>query len=126
MGLFSGSKKAEKRRETLDISASQLMIILKKAVLLAIEDIEARSFTFGPEIMFEYGDEIHFMGVKYDKKRARKEKRILYCEELMSVYLDKQDYLTPEELFEKADIQGIKLNQITSGIIVAPEYRELL
>lgn len=124
--MFFGRKKEKKKKEVLDISSAQLMEILKKAVLLAAEDIEAKSFTFGPEIMFEYDDEIHFMGVRYDKKRAREEKRILYCEEFMSVYLDKQDYLTPEELFEKADIQGIKLNQITSGIIVAPEYRELL
>lgn len=122
--MFFNRKK--KKRDVLDISGAQLEEILKKAVLLAIEDINARCYVFGPEVMFEYGDEIHYMGVEYDKKTAKARGGALYHPDLVSVYLDKAGYPDTGSLFEKADIHGVTLDQIPSGIIVSPEYRELL
>lgn len=125
MGLFS-RKKEEKTSKVLDISSAQLLNILNKAILLAEEDVNAKSYTFGPEIMFDYNNTVHFIGVKYDKKRAKALNQKNFCKEFMSVYLDKQEYKYPEELFENADIKGIKFKDINSGILVSQEYGELL
>ena len=75
MGLFGRKKEPE----LLNLSSVQLVNILKKAILLAEEDVNARSYTLGPEIMFEYHDTIHFIGVKYDKKRAKAAKQKVFC-----------------------------------------------
>ena len=77
MGLFGRKKEPE----LLNLSSVQLVNILKKAILLAEEDVNARSYTLGPEIMFEYHDTIHFIGVKYDKKRAKAAKQKVFCKE---------------------------------------------
>ena len=76
--------------------------------------------------MFEYNGNVHFMGIKYDKKRAKTGKRITFSNELMTVYIDKQSFSTVEELRMQATIDGEFLSNISAGIIVAPEYNELL
>lgn len=125
MGLF-GRKKEKTKPEVLSISGDQLYTLLKKAVQLAAEDVEAKSLTFGPEIMLEYKDNIHFVGIRYDKKRAKAEKRTTFSPELMTVYLDKGEYATPEELYQNAVLDGDKFSSISEGIIVAPEFGDLL
>ena len=60
------------------------------------------------------------------KKRAKTEKRITFSNELMTVYIDKQSFSTVEELRMQATIDGEFLSNISAGIIVAPEYNELL
>lgn len=44
----------------------------------------------------------------------------------MTVYIDKQSFSTVEELRMQATIDGEFLSNISAGIIVAPEYNELL
>ena len=122
MGLFG----RKKEKELLNLSSVQLVNILKKAILLAEEDVNARSYTLGPEIMFEYHDTIHFIGVKYDKKRAKAAKQKVFCKEFVSVYLDKQNYLSPEELYENAVVEGVNLKDITSEIMISADYKEIL
>lgn len=125
MGIF-GRKKEKIKPEVLNISGEQLYKLLKKAVKLAAENIEANCYTTGPEIMFEYNNNVHFIGIKYDKKRAKSEKRVTFTKELMTVYVDKNIYQTLEELYDNANVDKISLNAITEGIIVYPEYKELL
>ena len=125
MGIF-GKKKEIKQAEVLNISAEQLCTLIKKAIQLVAEDVEAKSYTLGPEIMFEYKSHLHFAGIRYDKKRARKENRTAFSNDLSTVYLDKDEYATVEELFEKAILDGETFSGITQGIIVNPEYKELL
>ena len=110
----------------LDISSIQLLSILKKAILLVKEDVNTKSYTLGPEIMFDYNNTVHFIGIKYAKKRSKALEQKDFCKEFVSVYLDKQEYKCPEELDENADIRGIMLKDITSGIMVSPEYGEIL
>jgi hypothetical protein len=125
MGLF-GRKKEKTKPEVLNISGLQLYSLLKNAVLLAVEDVEANCYTTGPEIMFEYNGNVHFIGIKYDKKRAKTEKRVTFSNELMTVYLDKQLFATLEDFCEHATLDGKILTGISNGIIVSPEYKELL
>ena len=126
MGFLFGRKKEKVKNEVLSISGAQLCDLLTKAVSLAVEDVEAKSYTTGPEIMFEYNGNIHFTGIKYDKKRAKAEKRVMFSNELMTVYIDKQSFATVEELRTQATIDGEFLSNISEGIIVSPEYNELL
>ena len=126
MGFLFGRKKKEKKHEVISISGTQLCDLLTKAVSLATEDVEAKCYSTGPEIMFEYNGNVHFMGIKYDKKRAKTEKRITFSNELMTVYIDKQSFSKVEELRMQATIDGEFLSNISAGIIVAPEYNELL
>lgn len=109
-----------------NVEATVFTDLLTKAVSLATEDVEAKCYSTGPEIMFEYNGNVHFMGIKYDKKRAKTEKRITFSNELMTVYIDKQSFSTVEELRMQATIDGEFLSNISAGIIVAPEYNELL
>ena len=125
MGLF-GRKKEKTKPEVVNISGVQLCGLLKNAVSLAIEDVEANCYTTGPEIMFEYNGNIHFIGIKYDKKRAKTEKRVTFSNELMTVYLDKQLFVTVEDLCAHTTLDGELLSNISNGIIVSPEYKELL
>lgn len=125
MGLF-GKKKEKAKPQTVNISGEQLCGLLKKAILLAAEDVEAHCYTTGPEIMFEYKDNIHFAGVNYDKKRAKAEKRVSFANELVTLYMDKNIYTTVEELYNNAIIDNVALNTISDGIIVEPEFEELL
>jgi len=124
MGLFWKQKKA--KPEVLNISGEQLYGLLEKAVTLAAEDVDANCYTLGPEIMFEYNNDVHFIGIKYDKKRAKAEKRGSFSKELMTVYVDKNFYQTLEELYDNAKIDHVSLKAIAEGIIVSPEYKELL
>lgn len=78
------------------------------------------------EIMFDYNDDVHFYGVKYDKKRAKKEKRVIFSKELLSVYLDKQSFPGVIELYRYGQLDGKLLADISHGIIVSSEYREAL
>ena len=126
MGLFWKKRKDTVDNKVLNISGKQLEILLNDAIKLAIEDIETKCYTVGPEIMFEYGDDIHFIGVKYDKKRAKKEKRISFSSELMRVYLDQEEYDTITELFNNALIEGKILCNIENNIIVSTDYKPLL
>ncbi len=124
MGLFWKEKKA--KPEVLNISGEQLYGLLEKAVALAAEDVNANCYTLGPEIMFEYNSDVHFIGINYDKKRAKAEQRGTFSRELVSVYVDKNSYQTLEELYDNAKINNVPLKTITEGIIVSPEYKELL
>ena len=125
MGLF-GRKKEKEKCKVISISGVQLCDLLKKSVSLMVEEVEKKYYTFGPEIMFEYNGNVHFAGVKYDKKRAKTEKRVTFSDELMTVYVDKQFFTTIEELRDHAMIDGKILSDIVDGIIVSPEYGELL
>lgn len=123
MGLFG--KKKEKK-ENISISAEQLCTLIEKAIQLTADDVNAKCFTFGPEIMFDYKGKVHFAGVHYDKKRAKAEKRDTFSRELATVYLDKTGYATTEELYANAVLDGVKLSDITEGIIVDPDFMDLL
>ena len=118
MGFLFGRKKKEKKHEVISISGTQLCDLLTKAVSLATEDVEAKCYSTGPEIMFEYNGNVHFMGIKYDKKRAKTEKRITFSNELMTVYIDKQSFSTVEESFK---ISSARLRSLirSSGFSVA-------
>ena len=60
----------------ISISGTQLCDLLTKAVSLATEDVEAKCYSTGPEIMFEYNGNVHFMGIKYDKKEQKLRKEL--------------------------------------------------
>ena len=122
MVLFGRKKK---KSEVLNISGAQLCELLEKAALLAKEDVEAHCYTTGPEIIFEYNDTLHFCGIKYDKKRHRKEKRESFSSELMTVYVDERYFDTIDDLCGNAVIDGRLLSELDE-IVVAPEYKELL
>ena len=124
MGLFRLKK--EKKREALSISGEQLCMILKEAIRTAADEVEAKYYITGPEIMFEYKDNLHFAGIKYDKKRAKQEKRELFSKELLSLYVDKATYTDLKELHANAVVDHELLKDITDGIIVSPEYKRLL
>ena len=47
--------------------------------------------------------------MKYDKKRAKKEKRITFSKELLSVYLDKQSFPGVIELYRYGQLDGESL-----------------
>lgn len=123
MGRF---RRKNKDNKVLNISGKQLEVLLNAAVNLAIEDIETRCYIVGPEIMFEYNDNVHFMGVKYDRKRAKKEKRTSFSSKLMSVYLDREEYPTITELFNNATMEEKLLRDIENNIIVSTDYKSLL
>lgn len=126
MGLF-GKKKVEKAKpQKLSISGEQLFSLVEKMVQLVKEDVEARCYIVGREIMFEYEEDAHFIGIKYDKKRAKIEKRVVFSEELMNAYVDKITYHTLKELHNNARINNVLLTDITEGIIVFPEFADLL
>ena len=114
-----------RKSEVLNISGAQLCELLEKAVLLAKEDVEAHCYTTGPEIIFEYNDTLHFCGIKYDKKRHWKEKRKNFSSELMTLYVDEQHFDTVNDLCGTAVINRRLLSEL-DGIVVAPEYKELL
>ena len=78
MGFLFGRKKEKAKNEVISISGTQLCDLLKKAVSLVVEDVNTKCYITGPEIMFEYNGTIHFIGIKYDKKRAKIEKRICF------------------------------------------------
>ena len=124
--FFGGRKKEKRKAEVVNISGVQLCGLLKNAVSLAIEEVEKNRYIFGPEIMFEYTGNIHLIGIKYDKKRAKTEKRVTFLKELMTVYLDKQTFVSLEDLCDYATLDGEILTNISKGIVVAPEYKELL
>ena len=69
MGLF----KKKQKTSPLNISSIDLCNLLNKAILITIEDVNTNSYILGPEIMFEYHNTIHFIGIKYDKKQSKKE-----------------------------------------------------
>lgn len=123
MGWF---RRKNKDNKVLNISGKQLEVLLNAAVNLAIEDIETRCYIVGPEIMLEYNDNVHFMGVKYDRKRAKKEKRTSFSSKLMSVYLDREEYPTITELFNNATMEEKLLRDIENNIIVSTDYKSLL
>jgi thiamine pyrophosphokinase len=123
MGLF-GRKKV--KTEVCIISGDQLFQLLKKAVKLASEDIDSHCYTIGPEIIFEYNGKVHLAGVKYDKKRAKVEKRVTFSRDLVNLYVDKDIYQTIEDVYDNATVDKIPLKAIEEGIIVSPEYKELL
>lgn len=123
MGWF---RRKNKDNKVLNISGKQLEVLLNAAVNLAIDDIETRCYIVGPEIMLEYNDNVHFMGVKYDRKRAKKEKRTSFSSKLMSVYLDREEYPTITELFNNATMEEKLLRDIENNIIVSTDYKSLL
>lgn len=124
--FFFGRKKEKAKPNVLSISGEQLCGLIKKAISLAIENVESKSYIIGPEIMFEYDGNIHFVGIKYDKKRAKAEKRTIFSYDLMNLYIDKVVYASLEDLRNNALVDGKKLTSIPNGIIVVPEYGELL
>lgn len=91
-----------------------------------IEDVEMKCYFVEYEIMFEYKGNVHFCGVKYDKKRAKAEKRVTFSKELMSIYLDEQSFPTVDELYHYAKLEGEIIAEISDGILMFPEYQELL
>lgn len=119
-------KKEKQQPDVLNISSVQLCEFLKKAIPIVIEDVEMNCYYVEREIMFDYNDDVHFCGVKYDKKRAKKEKRITFSKELLSVYLDKQSFPGVIELYRYGQLDGESLADISHGIIVSSEYREAL
>ena len=122
MGLF----KKKQKTQPLNISSIDLCNLLNKAILLATEDVNTNSYILGPEIMFEYNNTIHFIGIKYDKKQAKKEHQNQFNEKYMNVYLDKQYFHTVQDLFHTAMIENTRLQDITNDIIVSNEYKEIL
>lgn len=126
MGFLFGRKKEKAKKDVISISGAELCDLLIKAVSLTAEDVEAKSYLTGPEIMFEYNGNIHFIGIQYDKKRAKTEKRVMFSNELMTLYVDKQSFSTMEDLRTQATIDGEFLSNISTGIIVFSEYKELL
>lgn len=125
MNFLFGKRKEKVKNEVISISGVQLCALLKKAVLLAKEDVDTNCYTTGPEIMFEYNDKLHFCGIIYDKKRHRKEKRESFASELLNVYVDEQYFDTVNDLCSNAVIDGQVLSGV-DGIIVTPEYKQLL
>lgn len=125
MGLF-GRKKEKAERKVISISGVQLCDLVKKAIELAKEEVEGKYYIVGPEIMFEYNGNVHFAGIKYDKKRAKKEKQLHFSDEFMTLYIDKQDFDTIEQFQTQAMLDGEFLENIMDRIIVAPEFSELL
>ena len=121
MGLFG-----RKKKEIITISAEQLCTLLEKAIELTEEDVNAHCLTFGPEIMMDYKGKEHYAGVHYDKKRAKAEERTTFARELATVYLDKAEYASPKELYENAILDGEKFSDISDGIVVDPDFLDLL
>lgn len=115
-----------KKPETIDISGQQLYTILQKALTQAEEEVNGKDYLTGPEIMFDYQDNTHFAGIRYDKKRAKKERLTSFDSNLSSVYVDKQEFATPEDAFENAIIDGVRLQDISEGLITFPEFANLL
>ena len=125
MGLFSWKKK-KKLPEMLDISAGQLEYLAEEAKNHTVKNVNEKCYIFGTEIMFDYNDKTHIIGVGYDKKRAKTENNMTFSEKYMTVYLDKEKYSTIEELFENVKLDGKQIREIQSGIIVGTEYKSLL
>lgn len=100
MGIF-GRKKEKAKSEVINISGIQLCDLLKNAVSLAIED-------------------------KYDKKRAKAEKKDTFSNDLMTIYLDRQSFDSVENLYIDAVLDKEHFSDISKGIIVSSEYKELL
>ena len=115
-----------KKLKTLDISGKQLLAVMKKAAETATEEIEEKRYLVGPEILFEYKGSVHTAGIKYDKKTAEKEAGTLFSEKYMSYYLDKSSYRSLAEWYEIGKIGDIHINSIGSGIVMYPEYEEIL
>lgn len=126
MGLLWKKRIKEDRKDERMISGNDLVKILSLAINAAIEEISEGYYTFGPEVMFECAGNVHFMGVKYDKKKAEKEGKTGYWKEYMTLYLDKNFFDSKEEFYEMAVLDGKKLKDIPNEILVGEEFAEIL
>lgn len=124
---FFGRKKKEP--ETIKITGIQLCTLVKKLEVQVKKEVEEKPYITGPEIIFEFHGHVHSAGVKYDKKRAKKEeieKTDFPIQEYMTVYLDKQLFHSAEEMCFHGVLEGIPIANITQGILTYPKYRSLL
>lgn len=125
MGIFSMLKR-KKNYEMLNVSGEVLIAILERAIEECKTRVDGKYYSNGPEIMFDYEEEIHFIGVRYDKKGAKKEKIEKFDEKYLSVFLDKKEYYSLDTLREEACIKDMPLKNVLSGIELNLEYADMV
>lgn len=126
MGFFGRKKKGPR---TIKITGIQLCTLVKKLEVQVKKEVEEKHYITESEIIFEFHGHVHSAGVKYDKKRAKKEekeKADLPIQEYITVYLNKQLFHSAEEMCFQGILEGIPIANITQGILTYPEYRSLL
>ena len=123
MGLFGRKKEKNK---FISISGEQLCLILEQTIPKLIQAVENKTYYDIFDFMFDYENKCHFVGVTYDEKMAKKDKRVTFSYELMSIFIDEKKYVSIEEMCENAIIDGVKLVDIKSGIHVDPVFGDML
>lgn len=123
MGLFFNRNKEYKM---LDISGDTLIYLLEEAKKVCEIKVNNGHYFSGPEIMFNYKEKIHFIGIKYNKKGVNKKIPQQYNEDQVTVYLDKKIYNSIEELAVNGKLENECIKNINKGIEVDIEYQMLI
>jgi hypothetical protein len=127
MWLF-GRKKKESN--SVNITGEQLFILLEKKIGDVTKRVNEKTYIVEDEILLDYKNRVLVAGIKYDKKRAKKEDKTQFDEKLMSVFLDdsvvKTEFSTLEEFRENAKINGVLIKNIGAEFGVFPEDAEKL
>ena len=125
MGIF-GRRKRREESEVLNISGRQLIELLNKSVQQIEEEIGQNCYSVSSEIIFEYKEHLYFTGARYNVHKAKKENKTEFSEEYLTVYLDEAFFPSVEEMAKSVELDGKTLDEITEGILVEPEFGEML
>lgn len=101
------------------ISGEELIQRLREKAVAVMDMVTNNTPVPSAPMTFEYEGENHVAGVVYDTLRAAAEHRSGFCEDLLSVYLDKTEYDSMECFRNNAKLRKTKIRDISSGIFIA-------
>lgn len=107
--------KTDRKTEEM-ISGEELIQKLREKAVAVVDRVTNNTPVPSNPINFEFEGEIHVAGIIYDTLRAAAEQRPGFCEDLLSLYLDKTEYNSMECFRNNAKIQKTKLKDIPKGI----------
>ena len=119
-------KRNSYNKNCINISGEQLCHILENALKIVKDAVNSNSFVLSPELSFTYKNKFHYAGVHYDRKQAKREKRTKFDITLSDIFIDQTEYMSIDDVYKNARIDGKKLNTILNGILIDPVFKDLL
>lgn len=110
---FFSKKKVVKKTEYM-VTPKDLIYIIE----LAYQAIDPSQIEY--EVEFKLRDNNHKIGIDYDRISAPKKG---YDPQYISFYVDKEKFMTLQELYINAVIDGERLETIGKDIVIDPIYR---
>lgn len=117
MGFFSKKNKENIKPTTFCVSPKELAYLID----LSIQEID--QFQIEYEVEFILDNNIHIIGIDYDRENAPKKG---YYPEYMSLYLDKQKFKSLEELYNNSIINGKRFCDFEKEFILDIVYKNAI